>query len=153
MPISKAAFSAKIAGLKTPCLPVTWRERSPVRWEPRPATPRPPPRSDTTSLLALRIKPGSTPSSLDNPGRGPGTSWGKQNHNTKSCRPLPTAAQHSLQVGNTQKCHFSSLSCLMVTTSLRWDAPSLYALWKIVPHCRIRKSITKCFYCIYCSPV
>lgn len=88
--------------------------------------------SGTVLPSALGLTPDSMKSRLSRSGQGPGTSLGKWNHYTKSWWLWPTSAQPPMEVRNThtkKKHHFSSFSCLTVTTSLCWDALSLYTLW------------------------
>ena len=83
-------------------------------------TPRDSPRGrrlGAMPLPALEIAPGGMTIGLHNPGQGPRTSRGKQNHNTKSCRlcqrrPASTASREHM------KNVTFPLSRLMVTTKL-----------------------------------
>lgn len=79
--------------------------------------------SGTMLPSALGLTPDSMKSRLSRSGHNPGTSLGKCHGD--SGRPLPSLRWKS----GTQKRHVSSFSYLTVTTSLCWDALSLYTLW------------------------
>lgn len=116
MPISKAAFSAKITGVQAPPSPsnLDGGASCPPRTMPRDtsaATSRRP-----RAPLALGLTPGSMSSRLREPGRGPGTSRG--NGVTAQGRVASNDRGPALAASRGHRTrHSSSLSCPTATTA------------------------------------